>query len=82
MSNYILSMNPPADCTPEEVEQAIQYFVSLPLEELRRRQAIVELQREQVLSCGTMRSSKEAYRQLDASAEHLRQAIDRKEFPQ
>jgi len=81
MSNYILSLNPPADCTPDEVEAAIAYFVTLPLDELRRRQEIVEGQRAHVNGSKMYQTERdEALRQLDARAEHLRLAIDRQQF--
>lgn len=82
--NYLLSMNAPADCSPEDVERAIQYFIGLPLEELRRRQeinrlAIIATHGSTVLGHD---QKMEGMRQLQARAEHLNAAIDRKEFPQ
>ena len=74
--------NSPADCTPEEVERAIVYLVTLPLEELRRRQAIVNSQWSAVANSSMEHNARdEAYRQLRAREEHLCRAIDRKVFP-
>ncbi len=77
----ILSFNPPADCTQVEVEQVIEYLMKLPLAELRERQTKNQMYRLMHVPRLSFEQQREAYRQLDARDEHLRVAIDRKEFP-
>lgn len=80
--NQILSMHPPADCTPEEVERIIVFLMQHPLAELRKRQEQNTFYRSFTIpQIGSIDQQREAYRQLDARDEHLRLAIDRKEFP-
>ena len=86
-SQSTLSFNPPQDLrqlTPEQNEEIVKWFMSLPLKELRQRQALcVEQQKlawNQLQNHGTNSSAEMGMANLDITWGQLWRAISRKVF--